>query len=359
MYRGGEIDRQVSDTWTPPGRLTATGAPVDRETAGYTEVNGLWVPTGALRDDDDVARGRRSHPRGIGYRLDALTRARILAGRHPDWVLSGWSAAGVWGLPWFCDDADTCAVAPVTPRLARDAADCTVRRRTPALAGVATVAVDPLCPSLRITPPVLTVIHCLQSVWRGDHRWDVPGGTGLSDRGLRAVQTVDALCTLFGVAPAALQEACRDQFRAAVLRRILAVADQGTDSPMETVMRLKVSGILRTLVDRGALADLPDLTAQLVVHADGTTSDPVHTGITGAGRIVARLDLGMGSLRLGLQYDGSGHLMKEQRDRDSLVTAELANLDWHTLRLTFGHLTDDGLLWKTVTDGIRLCLSRL
>lgn len=124
-------------------------------------------------------------------------------------------------------------------------------------------------------------------------------------------------------------------------------------------MRLKVSGILRALVARGALADLPDLTAQLVVHADGATSDPVHTGITGSGRIIARLDLGIASLRLGLQYDGSGHLVKEQRDRDSRITADLANLDWHTLRMTFGHLTDDRLLWKTVTDGIRLCLSRL
>jgi hypothetical protein len=223
---------------------------------------------------------------------------------------------------------------------------------------VRSVAADPLCPSLQVTPPVLTLVHCLQSVWRGDHRWHVPGGTGLSDRGLRAVQTVDALCALFGVAPADLPAACRDQFRAPTLHRIVAAADQGTDSPMETVMRLKVAGILRALVTRGAVPDLPEMTAQLVVHADGSTSDPVHTGVTGEGRIVARLDLGIASLRLGLQYDGSGHLLKEQRDRDSRITAELANLEWHTLRLTYGHLTDDQLLWRTVTDGIRLCLSR-
>ncbi|AGP30367.1 hypothetical protein A606_03580 [Corynebacterium terpenotabidum Y-11] len=365
MYRGGDLDQMMADARTTAEHLRA--APPtrvrpgvdDREDSGYVEVNGLWVPSSSLRVDEDADRGARHHPRRLRYALDALTRARILGQRQRGWTLSCWSAASEWGLPWFCDDADTCAIAPVTPRTARDANDCTVRRRTPALAAVDPVQIDPRCPDLRVTPPVLTLVHCLQSVWRGGHSWYAVPGTGLTDRGLRAVQIVDAFCTLFNVAPSALLDACRDQFNASALKRILAVADQGTDSPMETVMRLKVLRILRVLVARGALTSIPVVTPQLVVHADGSVSDPVHGGATGTARIIARLDLGIGEFRLALQYDGSGHLTKDRRDRDSQVTAALANLGWHPLRLTYGHLIDDDLLWRTVADGVKLCLSRL
>lgn len=359
MYRGTPTDHSILENRQVPDALLTVPPPARRPEDGFTEVNGLWIPDSALRPDEDADRGARNHPRGIRYRIAALTRARIMAERYPDWTGAAWTAAAAWGLPWFCDDADTCAVGATTPRKARHADDCTVRRRTPALATVEVMQADPLCPDLYVTPPVLTLVHCLQSVWRGDHRWYVPPGTGLTDRGIRAVQTVDAFCTLFGISPSVLPDACRDQFSAAALRRIVAVADQGTDSPMETVMRVKVSRILQTLVARGALPGLPALTPQLVVHADGSVSDPVHTGESCTSRIVARLDLGIAEFLLALQYDGSGHLEKSRRDRDSRITAELANLGWHVLRLTYGHLCDDDLLWKTVTDGIRLCLSRL
>ena len=366
MYRGGEIDQGVASAWEEPEALRATACPVPVTYPGesppderYTQVNGLWVPAGSVRTDEDVTRGADHHPRGHAFRLDALTRARSQARRRSGRTLSAWSAADMWGLPWFCDDADTCMIGDTTPRAARDPDDCTVRRRTPSLQSIPDMQIDPLCPDLRVTPPVLTLIHCLQSVWRGDHRWFPVQGTGLTDRGLLAVQTVDAFCALFNLSPTVLPDACRDQFSARTLKRIVAVADQGTDSPMETVMRLKVRRILHGLATRGALPSLPELVAQLVVHADGSVSDPVHGGTPGTARIVARLDLGIREYRLGLQYDGSGHLAKSQRDRDSRITAELGNLGWYPLRLTYGHLTDDDLLWKTVTDALKLCLSRL
>ncbi|MGO2636396.1 MAG: hypothetical protein ACTH9X_08195 [Corynebacterium variabile] len=139
----------------------------------------------------------------------------------------------------------------------------------------------------------------------------------------------------------------------------MAVADQGTDSPMETVMHLKVRRILHGLAARRTLPPLPELVPQLVVHADGSVSDPAHGVTPGVGRIVARLDLAIAECRPGLQYDGSGHLARSQRDRDSRITAELGNLGWYPLRLAYGHLTDGDLLWKTVTDSLKLCLSRL
>lgn len=362
MYRGGDIDKEVASSWEEPEFLRGTPRPGTGESPpgeDYTQVNGIWVPTASIRPDEDALRGAGHHPRGHAFNLDALTRARIWADRYPGWTLTAWSAAKAWGLPWFCDDADTCAIAETTPRRARDARDCTVRRRTPSLKTVPDMRIDPLCPDLRVTPPVLTLIHCLQSVWRGEHRWQVVPGTGLTDRGLLAVQTIDAFCAHFDLSPAVLPDACRDQFSAPALKRIVAVADQGTDSPMETVMRLKVRRILELLVSRGALASMPVVTPQLVVHADGSLSDPVHGGTPWTARIIARLDLGVAEYRLALQYDGSGHLARHQRDRDSRITAELGNLGWYSLRLTYGHLTDDDLLWKTVTDALKLCLSRM
>lgn len=124
-------------------------------------------------------------------------------------------------------------------------------------------------------------------------------------------------------------------------------------------MHLKVRRILHGLAARRALPPLPELVPQSVVHADGSVSNPAHGVTPGVGRIVARLDLAIARCRLGLQYDGSGHLARSQRDRDSRITAELGNLGWYSLRLTHGHLTDGDLLWKTVTDALKLCLSRL
>lgn len=91
-------------------------------------------------------------------------------------------------------------------------------------------------------------------------------------------------------------------------------------------MHLKVRRILHGLAARRALPPLPELVPQLVVHAGGSVSDPVHGVTPGEGRIIARLDLVIAECRLGLQYDGSGHLARSQRDRDSRITAELGNL---------------------------------
>lgn len=99
-------------------------------------------------------------------------------------------------------------------------------------------------------------------------------------------------------------------------------------------------------------------TSQLVISQDGSVSDPVHTGERVGRGIVARVDLGCEELKLVLQYDGSGHLERSRRDSDSKVSTELANLGWHELRLTYGHLKDRDLFYSTVAGGIALCRSR-
>lgn len=74
---------------------------------------------------------------------------------------------------------------------------------------------------------------------------------------------------------------------------------------------------------------------------------------------MARLDLGCEELKLALQYDGSGHLHRSVRDRDSRINAELANLDWHVVRVTKGYLDDAAAFGKVLRDAVGLCERRL
>ncbi|WP_334137643.1 DUF559 domain-containing protein [Corynebacterium variabile] len=74
---------------------------------------------------------------------------------------------------------------------------------------------------------------------------------------------------------------------------------------------------------------------------------------------MARLDLGCEELKLALQYDGSGHLHRSVRDKDSRINAELANHDWHVVRVTKGHLDDVKTLEKVLLDAVRLCERRI
>ncbi|MGO1950814.1 MAG: DUF559 domain-containing protein [Mycobacteriaceae bacterium] len=170
----------------------------------------------------------------------------------------------------------------------------------------------------------------------------------MDDTTVRAVQLVDAMCGLFGIDPHRLVAACGDHYRSEQLQRIVSVSDRGAESPMETLMRLMLRGMFGEI-----------FVSQLVIRRDGTVADPVHTGEAVGHGVVARVDLGCPELKLALQYDGAGHLERSRRDVDSKVSTALANLGWHVLRLTYGHLRDLDLLYSTVADGMALCRSRL
>jgi hypothetical protein len=47
------------------------------------------------------------------------------------------------------------------------------------------------------------------------------------------------------------------------------------------------------------------------------------------------------------------------RDRDSRINAELANLDWHVVRVTKGHLDDAAAFRTVLRDAVGLCERRL
>jgi hypothetical protein len=362
-YRGGELDARIMHGWVTPLHVAQRLRPVRTGELGrkasspelleqtHVQVNGLWIPKENVRDAALVSAGAQAHPRGLAYELDALTRARLCHLRYPHRVMSGWTAAAAWGMDCFVDDADTTVLSGGARAVAASAAGVTRRRRTRALARIPTYRIDPEFPDLQVTAPVLTLIHCLQSLWSGEHSWAVPTGTGLTDTGTQAVQLVDAMCRTFGIDPAELPEACAHHLGRSRMELVTGWCDRGGESPMETLMRLMVRKIM---TGTGRV-----FSSQMVVHADGTVSDPVHGGATGDSRIVARLDLGCEELKLALQYDGSGHLHRSVRDRDSRINAELANLDWHVVRVTKGHLDDAAAFRTVLRDAVGLCERRL
>lgn len=361
-YQGTELDRRIArEHFAPlhvvqrprPVRLEELGRKATPESAAEThvQVNGLWVPKQNLRDATIVSLGAQSHPRGLAYELDALTRARLCHLQHPHWVMSGWTAAAQWGLEYFVDDAGTSVLAGGVSTVAASSSEIARGRKTRALAQIPTYRIDPGFRDLQVTPPVLTLIHCLKSLWSGEHSWNIPVGTGLTDAGVRAVQLVDAMSRIFGIDPQELPEACAHHLDRRRMEVLTSWCDQGGESPMETLMRLMTRRIMRGTGRK--------LTSQMVVHADGSVSDPVHGRGAGNSRIVARLDLGCEELKLALQYDGSGHLHRSVRDKDSRINAELANLDWHVVRVTKGHLDDVKTLEKVLLDAVRLCERRI
>lgn len=240
-YQGTELDRRIAREHVAPLHVVQGPRPVRLEELGrkatpesaaetHVQVNGLWVPKQNLRDATIVSLGAQSHPRGLAYGLDALTRARLCHLQHPHWVMSGWTAAAQWGLEYFVD--------------------------------------DPEFRYLQVTPPVLTLIHCLKSLWSGEHSWNIPVGTGLTDAGVRAVQLVDAMSRIFGIDPQELPEACAHHLDRRRMEVLTSWCDQGGESPMGTLMRLMTRRIMRGTGRK--------LTSQMVVQADGSVSDPVH-----------------------------------------------------------------------------------
>ena len=291
----------------------------------------------------------------------------MVAQEHPEWAATSWTALGIWGVEYFVDDADTCVLSNGRASLAKSATAVTRHRNQSVHAATVVFTPDPYCRELMTVPPVMAFAMALRSLSAGQHRWNVPQGTGLSDEDLRAVQLIDAVSTTFGVDPQRWPDACHYLLSTRRLRRLVALCDQGAESPTETVMRLMAAQIQ------------PGMVSQLVVLADGTVADPVHTkgALPGrirngqgrsrqgrvangtAGRIVARLDLGHPELKLALQYDGAGHMTADRRDRDSKINAELANLGWHVVRITYGHLRDPNLFETTVRDAVSYCRRRM
>jgi len=96
------------------------------------------------------------------------------------------------------------------------------------------------------------------------------------------------------------------------LRQALTLMDAGAESPQETATRL-------TLIDGG----LPTPQTQIIVCDE-------------CGVIVARIDMGWGEWRVGVEFDGAQHWTDAlQRSKDIDRAAELSRLRWVIIRVSY------------------------
>jgi very-short-patch-repair endonuclease len=123
-----------------------------------------------------------------------------------------------------------------------------------------------------------------------------PGGFKAPDRS--AYATCDQLAAAIGV-----------RRGAAKLRAALARARTGSSSPKESALRL--------------------------ILVDGGLPEPVQDhDVYDAGQWIATLDLAYPELRIGIEYDGSGHRTQVQFEKDVRRLERLAEAGWTILRFT-------------------------
>ncbi|MGO3363041.1 MAG: DUF559 domain-containing protein [Corynebacterium sp.] len=238
---------------------------------------------------------------------------------NPGAVIGEWRAAGLLGL--WTDWPDTAPTVLYAERGAKGDSHTTVAvehplrpvfRRRPADLHI--VHPDPLMPELRVVGPATTAVQCLDSILSGRHTWRTLAIPGIRPRMHQAIQFVDAFTQCTWLTFDEIRDAATGRIPADVVRAILASADYGAHSPMETAMRL----IVRDLLPPGHTWE-----SQVTGDLDGV---PFPGGTVP--------DLACRELRIALYYDGGHHDSLRQRETDLQLTQQMINQGWEVCRYT-------------------------
>lgn len=204
-------------------------------------------------------------------------------------AIGGLSAAYLWGVDLLPRDAPVQVVIPVRRRLRPHPRIATAR---------STLSSTDITRFANV--PVTTPVRMAFDLARRPPRVD-------------ALVAVDALLHRRVVKLATLQGYATEHRGwpgARLLAEVLALADERSESPMETRLRL-------LLIDGG----LPRPVAQHDVHDE-------------RGRFLARLDLAYPELRIGLEYEGDHHRERTTFRRDIARLNALRAMGWLILRFT-------------------------
>ena len=156
------------------------------------------------------------------------------------------------------------------------------------------------------------------------------------------MQFIDAFAQCTWITRAEILEASAGLVNRKELAPLLDIADDGAQSPMETVMRLMVRDLLPA-----PYSWTSQTRVDLEPGAPG--SWPRHT----------LPDLGCRELKIAVYYDGAHHLSYSQTDVDFDQFLALRDLGWEVLRFTKHHLRTPGELRELVMNAIRRALSSL
>lgn len=289
-----------------------------------------------LRPPALVDQGARHHPRQFRYAATAATRAIAHLRERPTLVASSWSAAALFGLRYFCDDADTCVLGSVDRASPASVLDVDQRRLH---RSVSPVAIRLGEESFRAVSPLFSLVGCLRSLHNREHSWDTVPVPGLDPGTVRMVQVVDQFRRVLGLDENQIRAGATSRFSRRRLSKILALSTSLADSPKETELRLM---ILQVTANLGIT-----LVDQVPVYKDGRIGAP---GTRDAGaELLTIIDVADLSRMIAFMYDGEHHLDRAQRDLDARITAELTRRGWLVIRVSAGMLCDT----KEITRQIR------
>lgn len=284
-----------------------------------------------------------------GFGLDCVTRAWANHLARPDAVVAGWAAAGLYGLR--PDWADSAPVVLLCRRASGESSGSTrssVSVRNPVRPviralppGLETRRPCPRFPRLRVVTPQLAAAQCLRTILTGRHTWWVHDVPGMSREEVRAVQFLDAFGQCTWVTRAEILEASKGLVRRRLLERLLALADDGAQSPMETVMRLMVRDLLPEPY-RWQSQIRVDLVPGAV---DGWTPRTLP-------------DLGNEELKLAVYYDGGHHGEATQTDVDFDQYHALRDLGWEVLRFNRTSIRTPGAVRELLLNAINRALAQ-
>lgn len=336
--RGPDYTRRTMPTVIPVKRtvLAAEGTVTDwKLRQDFTAVaRGVVVPT--PDGHDPSAHG--------GFGFDGVTRARANHINHPDAVIGGWQAADIHGLrPDWGDSAPVLLLAGQRrsgSMISTSAAQTPLRPVfRPLPPDLETCTPCPLFPDMKVAAPPVAAVQCLWTILHGRHAWwghDVPDLTGNE---VCAVQFLDAFAQCTWVTRDEIRSAAHGVLPRKSLTRLLGLADDGAQSPMETVMRLIVRDLLpepyrwqsQIRVDL-----LPDSTR-------GWTPRTLP-------------DLGCPELKIALYYDGGHHTEGTQTEVDFNQFHALRDLGWEVIRFNKSHLRCPGDMRDLVVKAVMRAL---
>jgi len=270
------------------------------------------VSAGLLTRNHLAGRGWQRLHRDVyvatGTALTPEVRARAAAVLMPGAVVSGSTAARLWGVDLGPVGADPVEVTVPASWGGRSPAGVRVRRRDLSPGSVCVVG------DVRVTSAVVTAV---------DLATRLPPA--------RAVQVLDQFVAagLVGLDALRTEAAGRSGPGSARARRAAALADGLAASPPETTLRL-------TLLRSG----LPRPQAQ-------------HEVRDRAGQFVARVDFGWPELRFAVEYEGSGHVDRLAQDRRRLNALQAAG--WRVYFVTAADMHDLPRLLMRIAAAMAAC----
>lgn len=333
--RGPYFTRRVFPTRLPVLRKEALADGVPRRVLDQW----LIIIRGVLLPEPDNDRTDRLGPLGHHgdpgpHHYDIITRARALWLLARDAVVCGWAAAAFHGLVYWADCETVGFYSSHTRRARRGLRHGHVRTPT---ADLVTCRPDPAFPQLRVVDAATAAAECLATIRKGTKSWWVPEVPGLDPWEVQSVQFIDAFRQCTELSAQEIIDGGRRRVKRSVLEKLVALSDDGAQSPMETVLRL----IVRDMLPTGHM-----WTSQVTIPRKPRKGAP-----TGEVRTTTP-DLACTSLKVALYYDGAHHDGAEQTDTDFRLFQELIALGWEPIRVNKELLADRETMLEQIASAI-------